>query len=104
MPPSWTQDTATANGTNELLMRNQFRAWAKFMTAGHGALTRRTQSTFVAREAALLDAGRFDDWLALFADDGRYWVPLQGAAQADPPRTTPSPTKTGCCCSCASSA
>ena len=27
----------------------------------------------------LLDAGRFDDWLALFADDGRYWVPLQGA-------------------------
>jgi hypothetical protein len=28
--------------------------------------------------------GRFDDWLALFADDGHYWVPLQGAAQADP--------------------
>jgi 3-phenylpropionate/cinnamic acid dioxygenase small subunit len=39
---------------------------------------------FVAHEAALLDAGRFDDWLALFADDGHYWVPLQGAAQADP--------------------
>jgi 3-phenylpropionate/cinnamic acid dioxygenase small subunit len=39
---------------------------------------------FVAHEAALLDAGRFDDWLALFAEDGRYWVPLQGAAQADP--------------------
>ena len=39
---------------------------------------------FVAREAALLDAGRFDDWLALFAEDGHYWVPLQGAAQADP--------------------
>ncbi len=38
----------------------------------------------VAAEAALLDAGRFDDWLALFAEDGRYWVPLQGAAQADP--------------------
>jgi 3-phenylpropionate/cinnamic acid dioxygenase small subunit len=38
----------------------------------------------VAHEAALLDAGRFDDWLALFADDGRYWVPLLGAAQADP--------------------
>jgi 3-phenylpropionate/cinnamic acid dioxygenase small subunit len=37
---------------------------------------------FVVHEAALLDARRFDDWLALFADDGRYWVPLQGAAQA----------------------
>jgi 3-phenylpropionate/cinnamic acid dioxygenase small subunit len=39
---------------------------------------------FVAHEAALLDAGRFDDWLALFAEHGHYWVPLQGAAQADP--------------------
>ena len=39
---------------------------------------------FVAHEAALLDAGHFDDWLALFAEDGHYWVPLQGAAQADP--------------------
>ena len=39
---------------------------------------------FVAAEAALLDAGRYDEWLALFTDDGRYWVPLQGARQADP--------------------
>jgi 3-phenylpropionate/cinnamic acid dioxygenase small subunit len=39
---------------------------------------------FVAAEAALLDDGRFDDWLALFAEDGRYWVPLLGARQADP--------------------
>jgi hypothetical protein len=37
----------------------------------------------VAHEAALLDARRFDDWLALFAPDGRYWVPLQGARQAE---------------------
>ena len=42
-----------------------------------------TLADFVAGEAALLDAGRFDDWLALFADDGRYWVPLLGAQQAD---------------------
>jgi len=28
------QGTATVGGTNELLMRNQFRAWAKFMTVG----------------------------------------------------------------------
>ena len=39
---------------------------------------------FVAAEAALLDAGRFDDWLSLFAPDGHYWVPLLGAQQADP--------------------
>jgi 3-phenylpropionate/cinnamic acid dioxygenase small subunit len=39
---------------------------------------------FIAEEAALLDARRFDDWLALFAEDGHYWVPLLGAAQADP--------------------
>ncbi|HYP83806.1 aromatic-ring-hydroxylating dioxygenase subunit beta [Variovorax sp.] len=39
---------------------------------------------FVAREAALLDDGRWDDWLALFADDGHYWVPLLGRAQHDP--------------------
>ena len=44
----------------------------------------RALADVVAKEAALLDAGRFDDWLTLYADDGRYWVPLQGAAQVDP--------------------
>ena len=44
----------------------------------------RELADFVATEAALLDAGRYDEWLALFADDGRYWVPLQGVRQADP--------------------
>jgi 3-phenylpropionate/cinnamic acid dioxygenase small subunit len=39
---------------------------------------------FVAAEAALLDERRFDDWLDLFTEDGRYWVPLLGAQQADP--------------------
>jgi 3-phenylpropionate/cinnamic acid dioxygenase small subunit len=39
---------------------------------------------FIAAEAALLDAARYDEWLALYTDDGRYWVPLQGARQADP--------------------
>jgi 3-phenylpropionate/cinnamic acid dioxygenase small subunit len=38
---------------------------------------------FVAQEARLIDARRFDEWLALFADNGRYWVPLQGDAQAE---------------------
>jgi 3-phenylpropionate/cinnamic acid dioxygenase small subunit len=31
---------------------------------------------FVVAEARLLDELRFDDWLQLFADDGRYWMPL----------------------------
>lgn len=43
----------------------------------------RELADFVAAEAALLDAGCYDEWLALFADDGRYWVPLEGARQID---------------------
>jgi 3-phenylpropionate/cinnamic acid dioxygenase small subunit len=42
-----------------------------------------TPSAFVAHEARLIDEQRWDDWLALFADGGRYWVPLQGAAQEE---------------------
>ena len=42
-----------------------------------------TPQEFIAHEARLIDEQRFDEWLALFADDGRYWVPLQGAAQEE---------------------
>jgi 3-phenylpropionate/cinnamic acid dioxygenase small subunit len=38
---------------------------------------------FVLREVRLLDDLRFDDWLALFADDGYYWMPL-AHGQTDP--------------------
>jgi 3-phenylpropionate/cinnamic acid dioxygenase small subunit len=31
---------------------------------------------FVYREARLLDEKRFDAWHDLFAEDGRYWIPL----------------------------
>ncbi|HET7527027.1 MAG TPA: aromatic-ring-hydroxylating dioxygenase subunit beta [Burkholderiaceae bacterium] len=31
----------------------------------------------VLLEARLLDEARYDEWNALFADDGIYWVPLQ---------------------------
>ena len=31
---------------------------------------------FVVREARLLDEKRYDEWNALFTDDGIYWVPL----------------------------
>lgn len=34
-------------------------------------------------EAALLDAARLDEWLALYTDDATYWVPLT-AEQQDP--------------------
>jgi 3-phenylpropionate/cinnamic acid dioxygenase small subunit len=30
---------------------------------------------FIVHEAHLLDARRFRDWMALFTDDGTYWVP-----------------------------
>ena len=32
---------------------------------------------FLVHEAALLDEGRFDEWLALFTDDAFYWVPSE---------------------------
>jgi 3-phenylpropionate/cinnamic acid dioxygenase small subunit len=38
---------------------------------------------FLYHEAALLDGGRFEEWLALFDDDALYWVPSvegEGAA------------------------
>ncbi len=36
------------------------------------ALTRQDAEDFLYREAALLDEGRLDEWLALFTDDARY--------------------------------
>ena len=42
-----------------------------------------TPQDFIVHEAQLLDEQRWEDWLALFAQDGRYWVPLDGAAQAE---------------------
>jgi 3-phenylpropionate/cinnamic acid dioxygenase small subunit len=32
---------------------------------------------FYYAEAALLDDRRFDEWLALFADDAHYWMPIR---------------------------
>ncbi|HKX43161.1 MAG TPA: aromatic-ring-hydroxylating dioxygenase subunit beta [Burkholderiaceae bacterium] len=42
-----------------------------------------TPIQLVVHEARLLDERRYDEWLALYTDDGRYWVPLQGAAQEE---------------------
>lgn len=43
----------------------------------------RELQAFIVREAQLIDTRQLDDWLALFADHGRYWIPLNGAAQAE---------------------
>ncbi|HYE93204.1 MAG TPA: 3-phenylpropionate/cinnamic acid dioxygenase subunit beta [Terriglobales bacterium] len=32
---------------------------------------------FLYREAELLDDRRFEEWLALFTDDARYWMPMR---------------------------
>ena len=42
--------------------------------AGAG-IDRAAFEEFLVHEAALLDARRFRDWMALFTDDGTYWVP-----------------------------
>jgi ethylbenzene dioxygenase subunit beta len=38
-------------------------------------LSRAAVADFIFHEARLLDARKFRDWMALFADDGTYWVP-----------------------------
>ncbi len=41
---------------------------------------------FLLHEARLLDEGKFDEWLALFAAEAWYWVPSE-PDQADPAET-----------------
>ena len=41
---------------------------------------------FLYHEAALLDAWRLDEWLALLTEDATYRVPSNDAPQADPAR------------------
>jgi benzoate/toluate 1,2-dioxygenase beta subunit len=41
------------------------------------ALDLRSCELFLLREARLLDDGKFDDWLSLFAPDAWYWVPSE---------------------------
>jgi 3-phenylpropionate/cinnamic acid dioxygenase small subunit len=39
-------------------------------------------TAFVLREARLLDERRYAEWLALFDDDGAYWVPGQAGQES----------------------
>lgn len=34
-------------------------------------------ASFVLQEARLIDEQRFDEWLEMWAPDGRYWMPLE---------------------------
>ena len=43
---------------------------------------------FVQWEARLIDEKRFDEWYDLFADDGRYWMPLTRGQPAGPEHTS----------------
>lgn len=43
------------------------------------AITVSQATHLLAREARLLDQRRFDDWLALYADNAGYWVPARRA-------------------------
>lgn len=45
--------------------------------------TRQDIVDFVYHEARLIDQHRFEEWLALFAEDGKYWMPLEWG-QTDP--------------------
>lgn len=41
-------------------------------------------SQFIYREARLQDEHQYDEWEALWTDDGVYWVPASGATGGDP--------------------
>jgi 3-phenylpropionate/cinnamic acid dioxygenase small subunit len=42
-----------------------------------GLLLKQEIEEFLYREAELLDERRYEDWLALIADDVRYWMPMR---------------------------
>jgi len=44
------------------------------------AVTEEDLIAFIYAEARMLDELRFDDWLDLFAEDGRYWMPAEWPA------------------------
>jgi p-cumate 2,3-dioxygenase subunit beta len=55
--------------------------------AAAARVTRGEVEEFLFHEAALLDAWRLDDWLALLTEDARYQVPSNDRPDADPTST-----------------
>lgn len=39
--------------------------------------TQRAVERFLYRQAEILDGGHWQDWLALFTEDGHYWMPAE---------------------------
>jgi len=48
-------------------------------------LLRQEVEDFLYREAELLDERRYEEWLDLFAEDARYWMPMRRNVPADAP-------------------
>ena len=53
------------------------------LPGGVPGIDREPFELFLIHEARLLDDRRFEDWMALFTEDGLYWVPAE-AGQKDP--------------------
>ena len=49
-------------------------------------ITRAAVEDFLYREAELLDDWKLDEWVALFTEDARYYVPCNDAPQGDASR------------------
>ena len=56
------------------------------LPGGVPGINREQFELFLIHEGRLLDDRRFEDWMALFTDDGLYWVPST-PDQADPYKT-----------------
>ena len=52
------------------------------MSLAERALLQHEVEQFLYAEAALLDARRYRDWLALIADDIHYWMPIRRTVSA----------------------
>ena len=80
-PPSGRCETSSAPGRS-------------FMADG---LSPADPVAFVVHEARLIDEQRFSEWLDLFAEDGRYWMPLRDGP--DRPHVSSSRCSTTTSCS-----
>ncbi|MPY86213.1 MAG: hypothetical protein GEV00_23985, partial [Actinophytocola sp.] len=69
-------------------LRFQAGERVRMSTVESPALSSEEASTFLLREARLLDELRLDEWLALFAPDSLYWVPIAEPDDGGPARNT----------------
>jgi 3-phenylpropionate/cinnamic acid dioxygenase small subunit len=51
-------------------------------------LLRQEIEEFLYHEAELLDERRYEDWLALIADDIRYWMPMRRNVKVGEPTSS----------------